>query len=115
MATHAIAAAQHLNSEGIGVTVIDPRWVLPVNPAIAHLAARHRRAITIEDGLRGGGMGAAITRQCTDQGVATPLRTIGLPNAFIPHGDLLARYGLTADGIVHTTMTALAEAPEQAS
>jgi 1-deoxy-D-xylulose-5-phosphate synthase len=110
MAVPALAAAEVLNAEGVGVTVIDPRWVLPVHPTVGHFAARHRLVVTVEDCLRHGGMGSAITQTCADQNVTTPVRTMGLPNAFVPHGDrsgLLRRYGLSSDGIVDTVRSAL--------
>jgi 1-deoxy-D-xylulose-5-phosphate synthase len=110
MAVPALATARVLNAEGVGVTVIDPRWILPVHPTVAHFAARHRLVVTVEDGLRHGGMGSAITQTCADQGVTTLVRTVGLPSAFVPHGNragLLSRYGLSTDGIVNVVRNAL--------
>ena len=59
MAAPCLAAATLLQHQGIGVTVVDPRWGSPVNPALVHLAARHRYAVTVEDAVRLGGVGTA--------------------------------------------------------
>ena len=94
--------ADRLARDGIGATVVDPRWVLPVNPALASMAARHRLLVTVEDNTRAGGIGAAITQACHDAGVTMPVANLGLPNAFVPQGSrsrLLAEAGLDADGI----------------
>jgi 1-deoxy-D-xylulose-5-phosphate synthase len=95
-------AADRLARDGVGATVVDPRWVIPVNPALASMAARHRLLVTVEDNTRAGGIGAAISQACHDAGVTMPVANLGLPNAFVPQGPrnlLLAEAGLDADGI----------------
>lgn len=111
LAQASLEAAGLLEGEGLGVTVVDPRWVFPVNPALPALAARHRLAVTVEDGIRTGGVGMAVAQACRDAGVATPVTALGLPRAFLPHGPraaLLAQAGLDPAGIVRTVLDTLA-------
>jgi 1-deoxy-D-xylulose-5-phosphate synthase len=103
-------AAQLLNARGIGVTVIDPRWVLPIPPATVHLAARHRAVVTVEDALAAGGIGTHLAAACTQQQIFTAVQSLGLPSAFIDAGDraqLLADHGLTGDHIAQTALQTL--------
>ncbi|MFS8103104.1 1-deoxy-D-xylulose-5-phosphate synthase [Lentzea alba] len=98
----ALTVAESLLAQGIGVTVVDPRWVAPVNPALAGLARRHRLAITVEDNSRVGGVGSAIGQSLRDNDVTTPLREFGIPRRFLSHGsraEVLAACGLTAQDI----------------
>jgi 1-deoxy-D-xylulose-5-phosphate synthase len=107
----ALAAAVALTRQGIGVTVVDPRWVLPVNPTLASMAARHRLLVTTEDNGRTGGLGAAIAQSCQDSGITTPVVNLGLPRAFLPHGprsELLADAGLDSAGIARAVARACA-------
>jgi 1-deoxy-D-xylulose-5-phosphate synthase len=102
MATCCLAAAAVLDRRGIGVTVVDPRWVIPVHPTLIHLVARHRLTVTVEDGVRVNGAGAALAQECTDASLGAVIVTLGLPRAFLPHGtraDLLRAYGLDPDSI----------------
>jgi 1-deoxy-D-xylulose-5-phosphate synthase len=108
LAGPAIQAAESLSDNNIGVTVVDPRWLLPVNPTLVHLASRHRLVITVEDGVRTGGVGAALAQACADAQVWTPVHSIGLPGSFLPHGDrsaVLAEHGLTAAAIAETMLS----------
>jgi 1-deoxy-D-xylulose-5-phosphate synthase len=102
MAQPCLEAAAELNGNGVGVTVVDPRWVVPVHSTLVHLAARHRLAVTVEDGSRAGGVGSLIAQACADASTGTPVHNLGLPRVFIEHGrrdELLADHGLTAEGI----------------
>ncbi|GAB2829534.1 1-deoxy-D-xylulose-5-phosphate synthase [Actinoallomurus bryophytorum] len=94
-----LQVADELATEALGVTVVDPRWVLPVNPELARMGGRHRLVVTLEDGGRVGGVGAAVTLSLRDQRVATPVHVIGLPQRFLEQGtraEVLADCGLTA-------------------
>jgi 1-deoxy-D-xylulose-5-phosphate synthase len=76
--------------------------VRPVNPQLAVLAADHALVVTVEDGVRDGGVGVSVARMLADAVVATPVCVLGLPTTFIPHGDradLLAEHGLDGQGI----------------
>ncbi|GHJ32454.1 1-deoxy-D-xylulose-5-phosphate synthase [Streptomyces hygroscopicus] len=98
MATVALRAAELLAERGIGCTVIDPRWVKPVDPELPGLADRHRLVAVVEDNVRSGGVGAAVAQALRDAEVDLPVRTFGIPEAFLPHakrGELLADIGLT--------------------
>jgi 1-deoxy-D-xylulose-5-phosphate synthase len=114
MAAPCAEAARALRSRGIGVTVADPRWIFPVHPTLVHWAARHRLVISVEDGCRTGGVGAAIAQACADAGVTTPVRVLGLPARFIGAGSrscLLAEHGLSAQAITATALQAIEDAP----
>ena len=98
----AIDAAELLDAEGISCSVVDPRWVLPPAPVLAEIAAEHQFVVTVEDGLRIGGVGSHLATMLADRGVDVPLRALGLPGEFIGQGtraELLSRYGLDAEGI----------------
>ncbi|MER8070750.1 1-deoxy-D-xylulose-5-phosphate synthase [Streptomyces sp. NPDC094034] len=113
----ALTVAEGVRARGIGVTVVDPRWVTPVNPALGDLARRHRLAITVEDNSRAGGVGSAIAQALRDADVHTPLREFGIPRRFLSHGsraEVLAACGLTARNItkaVADLLTGLDAAP----
>jgi 1-deoxy-D-xylulose-5-phosphate synthase len=101
-ATLCLEVADRLADQGIGVSVVDPRWVKPVDPALVALAGAHRLLVTVEDGLRAGGIGTAIAQACGDAGVDTPVRNYGIPSEFLGHGtraEVLAAVGLSAQDI----------------
>jgi 1-deoxy-D-xylulose-5-phosphate synthase len=87
MAVVCVQAAERLADHGIGVTVIDPRWVKPLDEALVGAAREHRLVVTAEDNGRAGGFGDAVGRLLRDHDVDTPLRTFGLPQEFLDHGD----------------------------
>jgi 1-deoxy-D-xylulose-5-phosphate synthase len=91
-----------------GVTVVDPRWIKPVNSSLITMARRFRLVVTVEDNLRIGGFGAALAQQMRDAGVTTPVATFGIPQRFLDHGargEVLADCGLTAEQIVTELMS----------
>jgi 1-deoxy-D-xylulose-5-phosphate synthase len=97
-----LAAADRLADQGIGVTVVDPRWVAPVPRALVELAAEHRLVVTVEDGGRHGGFGWALAAALRDADVDTPLRDLGIPQEFHGQGtraEVLVRLGLTAQQV----------------
>jgi len=92
--------ADRLADQGIGVTVVDPRWVLPVPAELGELAARHRLVVTVEDGGRSGGVGAAVSDALRPASVS--VRVFALPQEFLPAGsrtELLVELGLTTQAI----------------
>jgi 1-deoxy-D-xylulose-5-phosphate synthase len=102
MATTAVDVGQRLVAQGIGVTVVDPRWVKPVDPALVDLAREHRLVVHLEDNGRVGGVGAAVLQTLNDQGVTTPFRLHGIPQEFLGHakrGVILERVGLDAQSL----------------
>jgi 1-deoxy-D-xylulose-5-phosphate synthase len=97
-----VEVADRIREQGYGVTVVDPRWVRPVPIELTGLAAQHRLVVTVEDGVRAGGVGQAVAATLRDAGVAVPLRDFGVPVGFHPHGtraQILAELGLTAQDI----------------
>jgi len=86
MAVMCLATASRLADQGIRVTVLDPRWTKPVDPALADIAARARLVATVEDNGLAGGFGDAVCRLLRDADVRTPVRTFGLPQRFLDHG-----------------------------
>ncbi|CUR60185.1 1-deoxy-D-xylulose-5-phosphate synthase [metagenome] len=102
MATTAVDVAQRLVAQGIGVTVVDPRWVKPVDPAIVELAGRHRLVVSLEDGGEIGGCGAVLLQTLNAAGVTTPFRLHGIPQEFLQHAKravILERIGLGAQAL----------------
>jgi 1-deoxy-D-xylulose-5-phosphate synthase len=97
-----LAAAERAADHGIDVTVVDPRWVLPVAPELVELAAGHRLVVTVEDGGRAGGVGTTLTQALQDRQLDVPVRSLGLPQAFLEHGSrgqVLADVGLTEQDV----------------
>ncbi len=102
MAPVAIKVAELLAAHGIGATVIDPRWVVPVRQSVIDLARDHRIVITLEDGVRVGGIGTRIRQDLRAHQIDTPLNELGLPDEFLEHasrGEILDRIGLSAQSI----------------
>ena len=81
MAHIAVDVAHRLRAQGIGATVVDPRWVVPVQPSIVELAASHRLVITIEDGIRVGGIGTRVRQVLREAGVDTAVDELGCPTS----------------------------------
>jgi 1-deoxy-D-xylulose-5-phosphate synthase len=102
MAPIAIKVAQLLAAHGIGSTVVDPRWVVPVRDSVIKLAADHRLVVTLEDGVKVGGIGTRIRQDLRSHQIDTALNELGLPDEFLEHAtrnEILERVGLTAQTI----------------
>ncbi|KOU50459.1 1-deoxy-D-xylulose-5-phosphate synthase [Streptomyces sp. MMG1522] len=102
LAPMCLEIADLLDAQGISSTVVDPRWVKPVDEALAPLAERHRVVVTVEDNSRAGGVGSAVAQALRDVGVDVPLRDFGIPPVFLDHasrGEVMAEIGLTAPDI----------------
>ncbi|WP_327342495.1 1-deoxy-D-xylulose-5-phosphate synthase [Streptomyces europaeiscabiei] len=98
MASVCLQAAELLEARGIGCTVVDPRWVKPVDPALPWLADEHRLVAVVEDNSRAAGVGSAVALALGDADVDVPVRRFGIPEQFLPHakrGEVLADIGLT--------------------
>lgn len=102
MADLGLKVADRLAAQGIGATVVDPRWVVPVPKSILSLAAEHRIVVTIEDGIRVGGIGTRVRQDLREAGIDTAVDELGLPDAFIDHASrdqILEDAGLTPQKI----------------
>jgi 1-deoxy-D-xylulose-5-phosphate synthase len=111
-----LEVADRLAAQGIGVTVVDPRWVLPVDDALVPLAARHRLVVVVEDNGRAGGVGTAVHQRLADEGVPTPLRDFGVPQRFLDHASraqVLERVGLTAQEVSRQVVEVIARVDAQ--
>jgi 1-deoxy-D-xylulose-5-phosphate synthase len=111
MAVTCVQAAQRLADQGIGVTVVDPRWIKPLDEALVDAAREHRLVATVEDSGRVGGFGDAVCRLLRDRDVDTPARTFGLPQEFLEHGErgaLLEDAGLAPQHLARAITEAVA-------
>lgn len=102
MAPIALDVATRLEAQGIGATVVDPRWVIPVADSIVELAQAHRLVISIEDGIRVGGIGTRIRQVLRGAGVDTAVDELGVPDEFIEHASreqIFEEAGLTGQQI----------------
>ena len=97
-------AAAALSADGVEVTVWDARCCAPLDPELVADAAAHDRVVTVEDGIRDGGIGMAIADAVCSIDQSTQVDVLGLPTKFIPHDPksdaILSRFGLDVDGIV---------------
>lgn len=97
-ASMALKVAERLRTQGIGVTVVDPRWVLPVPQSLVALARLHKLVVTVEDNGLSGGVGSAVSAALRADEIDTPCRDVGVPQRFLDHasrGEVLADAGLT--------------------
>jgi 1-deoxy-D-xylulose-5-phosphate synthase len=111
MAGVCLQAAERLADQGIGVTVVDPRWVKPLDEALIGAAGAHRLVVTAEDNGLVGGFGDAVARLLRDHDVQTPVKIFGLPQEFLDHGDrgaILADAGLDAQHLARLITEAVA-------
>ncbi|GAA1726716.1 1-deoxy-D-xylulose-5-phosphate synthase [Microcella frigidaquae] len=102
MAKIGLEVAERLADQGIGATVVDPRWVVPVPGSVIDLARDHRILVSIEDGVRVGGIGTRIRQDLRAAGVDTAVDELGLPDEFLEHAsreEILERVGLTSQAI----------------
>jgi len=112
MALTCLVAADRLADQGIGVTVVDPRWLKPVDPALVDEARRARLVVTVEDNGVTGGFGDAVCRLLRDAGVTTPARTFGIPQRFLAHGsrdEILDEVGLVPQHLARQITEAVAQ------
>ncbi len=110
-----MAVGRRLSDQGIGVTVVDPVWALPVNPALIELAAQHQLVVSIEDNDVVGGCGARLAQELRFAGVDVPFREFGIAPDFLEHGtraELLEQLGLTSQRIARYAVEAVVRGPE---
>ncbi|MFE7721552.1 1-deoxy-D-xylulose-5-phosphate synthase [Nocardia rhizosphaerihabitans] len=98
----AMQVAELLAPQGISVTVVDPRWVIPVSDTLVKMAENYRLVVTVEDGGLHGGIGSTVSARLRDAGLDVPTRDLGVPQQFLDHasrGEILEELGLTPDAI----------------
>ncbi len=102
MAPVGLAVADRLEAQGITVEVLDPRWLLPLNPTLVASCLAAKRVVTLEDGLRRSGMGSALRDAMATQHSLVPVWSFGLPEEFLDQAsraELMTKHGLTAQEI----------------
>ena len=102
MAAIAVEAASQAYREGVGVTVIDPRWVKPLPASLISMVERYKSVVVLEDGIKHGGIASAISEQCREAGLNIAIHSIGVPLEFIEHSkrsEILEDLGITAQKI----------------
>ena len=107
MLQQATAAAELLKKEGIDIAIINARFIKPLDVTmLTQVFEECRFVVTIEEGALMGGFGSAVLEAACANGWDTRmLRTLGIPDRFIEHGDrneLLSELGLDPTGIAKT-------------
>ena len=105
MAQVAVEAAGQAYREGVGVTVIDPRWVKPLPTSLVTMAQRYQSVVVIEDGIKHGGIGSTISEMFREANLNIPIHSIGVPLQFFEHGkrsQILEEIGITAQTITRS-------------
>ena len=100
-------AAGILAGDGVSATVVNARWVKPMDPRLATWAEAHRRVVTVEDNVVSGGFGSGVAETLAAAGIARPITMLGLPDRFLPFGNqaaITADLGLDADGIARSVV-----------
>ena len=111
MARLGLDVAERAAAQGVGVTVVDPRWVTPVAPELVELARSYRLVLTVEDNGRVGGVGSLVSQALRDADVDVPARDLGIPQRFLDHASraqTLADIGLTAQDVARRVIETMA-------
>lgn len=84
----ALAAAAQLEAKGVSVAVYDMRYLKPIDTGLLDTIANQgfRRIVTVEDGVRKGGLGSAVLEYFAENGIALPVTVLGIPDSFVTHG-----------------------------
>jgi 1-deoxy-D-xylulose-5-phosphate synthase len=113
----ALDAAKELDKQGFSATVVNARFVKPLDEhLILSLAAKHGRVLTVEENVLAGGFGSAVLELLADRNLfGITVKRCGIPDIFVEHGtqDILRKkYGLDAAGILKSAL-AILEQPAQ--
>ncbi|MEN0128761.1 MAG: 1-deoxy-D-xylulose-5-phosphate synthase [Brevundimonas sp.] len=112
MVPTALEVASMLAGHGVGVTVVDPRWVLPVPAGLVKLVGQHDHVVTLEDGVVDGGVGSLVAQRAREAGIGTRVQAIGIPRAFLDHAtrdQLVGELRLRPEDVVRDVLNAVAE------
>ena len=102
MASICVEAASQSYREGVGVTVVDPRWVKPLPKEICRIADRYKSVVVVEDGIKHGGIASTLSEMFREEGIATPIHSIGVPLVFLDHAkraEILNDLGISSQNI----------------
>lgn len=103
MASIAVDAAAQAYREGVGVTVVDPRWIKPLPAtALLSMAQRYSRIVVLEDGIKHAGVASSISELLRENNITMPLHSIGVPLEFIEHSkraEILEDLGITVQNV----------------
>ena len=102
MAAISVEAASQAYREGVGVTVIDPRWVKPIPESLITMARRYKSVVVLEDGIKRAGIASSISEAFREAGLNVAIHSIGIPLEFIEHSkrsEILDDLGINAQKI----------------
>jgi len=105
LAQIAVEAAAQAYREGVGVTVIDPRWVKPLNQALITMARRYKSVVVLEDGIEHGGIASTISELFREHDLEIPVHSIGVPLEFFEHAkraEIFNEIGITVQSITRS-------------
>jgi len=108
MATMAVEAAAQAYREGVGVTVIDPRWVKPLPRSLVTMARRYKSIVIIEDGIKHGGIASTVSELFREEGLSIPIHSIGVPLEFLEHSkrdEIFNDLGITVQTITRSLVS----------
>ena len=106
----AVEAAERLALQQVSCAVVNSRWIKPVDPRIVDWARSHPIVVTVEDNVGAGGFGGAVLETLAPHGLAGRVRTLALPDEFLPHGkasDILKEHGLDSAGVAKSVYEAV--------
>ena len=101
----AVEAAAQAYREGVGVTVIDPRWVKPLPKSLITMAQRYKSVVVLEDGIKHGGIASTVSELFREAQLNVPVHSIGLPLSFLEHAkrtQILEDLGITVQNITRS-------------
>ena len=101
----AVEAAGQAYREGVGVTVIDPRWVKPLPESLVTMAQRYKSVVVLEDGIKHGGIASTISELFRESQLNVPVHSIGVPLTFLEHAkrnEILEDLGITVQNITRS-------------
>jgi 1-deoxy-D-xylulose-5-phosphate synthase len=107
-ASIAVESAAQAYREGVGVTVIDPRWVKPLPKSLVTMAQRYKSVVVLEDGIKHGGIASTISELFRDAQLNVAVHSIGIPLTFLEHAkrsEILEDLGITVQNITRSLVT----------